>query len=146
MIGEGEAGFHDNEHTWQSGLNNGKLDQPDPATQPPKCPECNNQRVWKDGLRHNQSNGQTVQRWLCRNCGFRFSEQNWSSSEQSEHVPTVQRKPFYSEPALPSNCQVCELAEDPKNLASINETRDERPSVGGTKRTILELKFCVFWL
>ena len=37
-----------------------------------RCPECASQRVWKDGLRKT-GNGE-VQRWLCRSCGFRFSE------------------------------------------------------------------------
>jgi len=37
-----------------------------------RCPQCTSQRVWKDGLRKT-SNGE-VQRWLCRSCGFRFSE------------------------------------------------------------------------
>lgn len=39
---------------------------------PPSCPECASQRIWKDGLRYTR-NGE-VQRWLCRDCGFRFSE------------------------------------------------------------------------
>jgi len=71
---EGKAGFHDNEHTWQSGSSNGKLEPETPAAQPPKCPECTSQKVWKDGLRRTR-NGD-VQRWLCRSCGYRFSEPN----------------------------------------------------------------------
>jgi len=35
------------------------------------CPECGSRSVWKDGLRKT-SNG-SVQRWMCRDCGLRFS-------------------------------------------------------------------------
>lgn len=38
------------------------------------CPECASPRVWKDGLRYVRGREDPVQRWLCRNCGFRFSE------------------------------------------------------------------------
>jgi len=34
----------------------------------PKCPQCASERVWKDGWRG------PIQRWLCRVCGYRFSE------------------------------------------------------------------------
>lgn len=36
------------------------------------CPECGSSRLWKDGL-HYLKDG-TAQRWLCRNCGYRFSK------------------------------------------------------------------------
>jgi len=38
----------------------------------PSCPGCMSQRVWRDGVR-STSHGD-VQRWLCRGCGYRFSE------------------------------------------------------------------------
>ena len=37
-----------------------------------KCPQCASDRVWKDGLRRNGR--KTIQRFLCRQCSFRFSE------------------------------------------------------------------------
>jgi len=38
--------------TRRSGLKpEGKSGPRDPPAQPPKCPECTSQRVWKDGLR-----------------------------------------------------------------------------------------------
>jgi len=46
---------------------------PQPSSQPPKCPECGSSKVWRDGLRY-LSDGRAVQRWLCRSCGFRFSD------------------------------------------------------------------------
>lgn len=38
----------------------------------PHCPECTSHRLYKDGVR--QTNSGDVQRYLCRGCGFRFSE------------------------------------------------------------------------
>jgi len=35
------------------------------------CPECGSVRLWRDGLRYTE--GGPVQRWLCRNCGYRFT-------------------------------------------------------------------------
>ncbi len=75
MAGKGLAS-PDKMHTSQKGgLNKRKLDPPPlgPAAQPPKCPECQKTRVWKDGLRY-LNDGRTIQRFLCRSCGYRFSE------------------------------------------------------------------------
>jgi predicted RNA-binding Zn-ribbon protein involved in translation (DUF1610 family) len=38
-----------------------------------KCPQCGSKRLYKDGLRP-LPDGSSVQRWLCRECGLRFSE------------------------------------------------------------------------
>jgi len=49
----------------------------------PQCPQCNSERTYRDGLRY-LSNHSEVQRFLCRDCGYRFSEKplqenpNWS--------------------------------------------------------------------
>jgi integrase len=39
-----------------------------------ECPECHSKRNWKDGLR--ETNFGSVQRFICRDCGFRFSEKS----------------------------------------------------------------------
>ncbi len=39
-----------------------------------KCPDCGSQQVWKCGLRY--SRDREIQRYLCRQCGYRFSESN----------------------------------------------------------------------
>ena len=41
--------------------------------QPLNCPECRSARLYKDGIRY-LADGSSVQRWLCRNCGYRFSD------------------------------------------------------------------------
>jgi integrase len=37
-----------------------------------RCPECGSIRLYRDGLRY-LTDGSTVQRFLCRDCGYRFS-------------------------------------------------------------------------
>jgi integrase len=44
-----------------------------PQPQPIRCPECGSERLYKDGHRY-LANGEDVQRYLCRNCGYRFSD------------------------------------------------------------------------
>jgi hypothetical protein len=39
----------------------------------PKCPECDSVKVYKDGIRELRT-GNLSQRFLCRSCGYRFSE------------------------------------------------------------------------
>lgn len=38
-----------------------------------RCPECGSSKLYRDGMRY-LSNGEAVQRWLCRVCCYRFSE------------------------------------------------------------------------
>jgi integrase len=40
---------------------------------PLSCPECASSKLYRAGFRY-LSNGHAIQRWLCRNCGYRFSE------------------------------------------------------------------------
>lgn len=40
----------------------------------PLCPSCGANRVWKDGLRYGKEGSSPIQRYLCRSCGYRFSE------------------------------------------------------------------------
>ena len=72
----------------ESRLNNGKRAKHSPAAQPPlSCPNCGSERVWKDGFHYN--NGRPIQRYLCRLCGFRFSQ-----SEKGQVKVHVSSKPF----------------------------------------------------
>lgn len=78
MASKGKAGLPQapKAHTRQSGLNNWKSARSSGPHQPPiRCPECGSDRIWKDGLRYPRGNkGTPVQRYLCRDCGYRFSE------------------------------------------------------------------------
>ena len=53
------------------------------------CPECGNTRLYKDGLRY-LSDGSTVQRYLCRVCGYRFS---WPRCERQHRRQILKTKP-----------------------------------------------------
>jgi len=50
-----------------------------------QCPECGSKLVYRDGLRC-LSNGESAQRWLCRSCGFRFSEGSLKHDEKLKVV------------------------------------------------------------
>jgi len=50
----------------------------------PTCPQCGSKRVWKDGLRQ-LSDGAIVQRWVCRDCGYRFSYPSKTSKRKDLH-------------------------------------------------------------
>jgi len=41
----------------------------------PSCPECGSTRLFKDGKRK-LADGSKVQRYLCRDCGYRFTDPN----------------------------------------------------------------------
>jgi integrase len=56
------------------------------------CPQCGSKKIWHDGLRYSDF-GSKIQRWLCRECGLRFSDQTdvkaaWKMLEQVETVHT----------------------------------------------------------
>jgi len=138
----GEAGFHGKKHAWRSGLNSGKLDrqaQPhQPPTQLPACPECGSQRTWKNGVRY--TNRGEVQRYICRSCGYRFSETTWNNSDEHEHVERVHTTALYSVRALPFNRQVCVTeTQGAKNLAEV-ESRIEKRAAGATKASEADIK------
>ncbi len=63
----------------------------------PLCPECGSAKAWRDGMRGE------VQRWLCRSCGYRFSEKSFNERQ--------------------TDCsrQIC--AREAKNLDSATETK-----------------------
>jgi len=82
------------------------------------CPQCSSTLLYKDGSRYT-SEGQ-VQRWLCRECSYRFSEPGKS----------------YKQCQTNTQRQVCELlTEDSKNL-SATETK----TVAGDEKTDLKGK------
>ena len=45
------------------------------------CPACGSKLLYKDGLRY-LGDGSSLQRWLCRCCGFRFSESLLKTGEK----------------------------------------------------------------
>ena len=105
------------------------------SKQPVKCPECTSQRVYHDGIRH--TNNGDVQRYLCKDCGYRFS--NPSSTRKREWN-------LNSRPTIVSNRQVCDLlTEESKNLAIAEPTeaaqREGTIQTGDVKGKIVDYSF-----
>jgi len=51
----------------------------------PVCPECGSERLYKDGFRI-LKDGTSVQRFLCRECGYRFSSGHKASKNRKHNV------------------------------------------------------------
>jgi integrase len=77
-LAEGEVGFHNLDSSVL-----GRMQDADGKSvknrlhQPPKqpineCPQCHSQRLYRGGFRY-LFDGTPVQRWLCRDCNYRFS-------------------------------------------------------------------------
>ena len=93
--------------------------------QPPTCPECGSERNYKDGLR--STNVGELQRWLCRDCGYRFSEARPLQENLRCHINTAG--------ITVSSRQVCDvLTEESKNLAET--ARQEQAQREGTWQPI----------
>ncbi|MGC8999178.1 MAG: IS1/IS1595 family N-terminal zinc-binding domain-containing protein, partial [Candidatus Bathyarchaeia archaeon] len=65
-----------------------------------KCPQCGSKRLYRDGLRY-LSDGSTVQRWLCRECTYRFTDPKTKRSlncqGETQHVEKIERQILKSE-------------------------------------------------
>jgi integrase len=109
----------------------------------PRCPQCGSDRLYKDGLRY-LSDGSTVQRYLCRNCGYRFSETHLNFSNKSQQVQKIQTLILNSPKALTIKRQgsreafpgkaSTSLGRLVKTLAEV-ETRNEKRAAGATSET-----------
>jgi len=60
-----------------------------------------------------------IQRWMCRNCGYHFSDPSLSNKKEKGHTLT---------------CQICVSEAEAKNLAEV-ETRIEKWAAGATSTT-----------
>lgn len=118
--------------TWRKvGENTGKSadskEPTQPLTQPPlKCPECGSSRIWKDGLRYarGEAGGEiAVQRYICRDCGRRFSEDTALGSRMGSN-PTNRRNIRRSESYLQPNNHVFNLSSGP-SLCQVSVTETE---------------------
>ena len=84
---------------------------PNPDSLSVLCPQCGSNRLYKDGLRY-LSKENSVQRWLCRDCGYRFSEK------------PLQKNPNWllnSPIALHSKRQIGAIIEGAKNLETARQ-------------------------
>jgi integrase len=94
------------------------------------CPECQSEKIWKAGFRY--VHDQPVQRFLCRDCGYRFSDPNYS------------RKIVNSSYNKQSNRQICALeTKGAKNLtrAKRKETKALRETVHNSKSNLINFSW-----
>ena len=104
-----------------------------------RCPQCGSERIYRDGFRILRD-GASVQRWLCRDCGFRFSCPDCNRSKTLQHVSTFDGHPLNRAAAYSRSRQVCDLlTEESKNLTEV-ETRQEQAPREGTTQSIMEQK------
>ena len=127
------------------GPNNGKSGQTSrSAGASPLCPQCGSNKLWRDGLRYSLF-GDKIQRWLCRNCGLRFSDPRdvqraWSTFER---VAMIDTKPLKSGDDKVTTRQIC--VTETKNLAAEHQTTEvlRRNETGDVKGKIIEY---AWWL
>ncbi len=76
-----------------------------------RCPDCGSVRLYRAGLRY-LSNGETIQRWLCRNCGFRFSESSVKGNVAGKISETFDSKKNYHKIRVTSrNASIDEVSD-----------------------------------
>ena len=85
----------------------------------PTCPQCGSNKLYKDGLRY-LADGTTVQRWLCRECGYRFTNPNHKSQSRWKNPPFN----LNLQNCINNNCQGNDDPEwrDPTSLGRLVQT------------------------
>ena len=118
----------------KAGSNNGKSDLARSAGSSPQCPQCGSAKAWRDGLRYSIF-GDEIQRWLCRDCGLRFSDPRdvqraWSTFERVERIES---KSLKSSDDKVTTRQIC--VKETKNLGpeqtSIQEVPERSEDIKG---------------
>jgi len=102
-----------------SSVNMGKFDSDGASPLYPRCPECGSSKTWRDGWRY--SGTASVQRFLCRTCGFRFSDPIYKGaivSSASDIRIRNASKTLKSERGIVVNRQIC-----------VSETKNLRPPI-----------------
>jgi integrase len=110
--------------------------QPSSYTTAVQCPQCGSSKIWKDGMRY-EPYGE-IQRYLCRDCSYRFSYSQ--GSEPSERLQKVHRQILSCGATLPSTRQVCvSQTKAMINLATV-ETRTQEKAAGATTPDLATIK------
>jgi integrase len=87
----------------------------------PRCPLCKSEKVWKDGLRYTKDG--EVQRFICRDCGYRFSETSPKSFENPAQKNGA--KILCSPSSLLCNRQICVTQpKGTKNLVKVESQQE----------------------
>ena len=92
------------------------------------CPNCHSSRIYQNGKR--KSGKGTIQRYLCRDCRYRFSESSILSIR----------------PNNIGGCQVCAvLTEEAKNLASVEPSNGGLAGATGLTKDTENILFGYAW-
>ena len=88
----------------------------------PPCPKCGSKKLWRDAKRYT-TYGDEIQRWLCRDCGHRFSDPNdvknsWGNQEKTAR--TQLSNDIKMAPDIVTSCQIC--VTETKNLVAEQQT------------------------
>jgi len=83
------------------------------------CPECGSKLLYRDGIRY-LADGSQTQRWLCRSCGYRFSERQNSNSLSDNR----------------NKRQICAILQEAKNLTSATETKTVAGEIGKQQQDV----------
>ncbi|NVM23799.1 MAG: hypothetical protein HWN68_18725, partial [Desulfobacterales bacterium] len=126
----------------KAGSKKGKSALAKRPAQLPKCPECGSGRAWRDGLR--KTGRGDVQRWLCRDCGLRFSESTANLNVKINVSSQSLKQPNSGENLLQSDvfqgeCPVEPTVENPP----LERREDVAPHIT-SKKTIAEKHLYAF--
>jgi integrase len=106
----GKVGFRNTSIFDKAGLQkDGKSD----SSTSPLCPQCGSKRLYRDGF-HYLADGSSVQRWLCRDCAYRFSEKPPQKNLKWQINTTN---------TLTSKRRICANRKEAKNLTAATETK-----------------------
>lgn len=86
-----------------------------------RCPECSSGRLYRAGVRRLRDDS-LVQRWLCRDCGYRFSGSTILGRAAESSVRSL-GKLLNIDSDTRSIGQVCDLTEGSKNLTNATEIK-----------------------
>jgi integrase/predicted RNA-binding Zn-ribbon protein involved in translation (DUF1610 family) len=122
----------------KAGSNNCKSGLAGSAGASPLCPKCGSQKLWRDGKRYSPFEDE-IQRWLCRDCGLRFSDTEdiqraWSTIERVARIDT---KSLKSGDDKVTTRQIC--VKETKNLVAEQQATEVlRRNEIGIKGKIIE--------
>ena len=102
------------------------------------CPQCGSTKLWRDGKRY--VGEREIQRWICRNCGFRFSETKLNHRNKLERFETVHRQNLKTAPYLTTNRRVSVQKNWTKNSASIKLGKAALASIKNANPAVMTKK------
>jgi integrase/transposase-like protein len=113
----------------------------------PNCPSCASVKVWRDGHRPAMF-GDPIQRWSCRDCGYKFSDPNdvERAKRAFREAQTPDSKMLKGGGGISSARQICvsetkNLVAEQTGLLKVPQKRDF--DIQGLKGAVVEF---LFWL